>query len=546
MTSAELLELGRDLYRQGAWGDAFERLAEADAQQALTADDVVLLATAAHLTGRDTERDALWARAHQQFLDAGNPPAAAKAAFSLLMALMDRGDVAQAGGWLARANRVLEEHNVECVEQGYLLIPQALRSLESGDIAGGLQVFDQVAKIAGRFGDVDLITMGRLGRGRALVNLGDIDEGFSMLDEAMVSVTAGEVSPIVSGIVYCAVIEACQDIFDLRRAQEWTAALSHWCSSQPDLVPFRGQCLIYRVEIMQLKGSWPDAMEEARRACDLFEGFPAQPAAPAAFYRMGELHRLRGELSKAEEAYRHVSRMGRIPQPGAALLRLAQGQTAAAESSIKTAADEAAGRFERAKLLGALVEILLAAGAAEEAGRAADELSELAAVMGSPLLTAAAAYARGTVLLESDAGAALKSLRDSWRLWQELEVPYEGARTRAMIGIAARRLGDEDTAQMELDAARWVFRQLGAVRDHAVVDQLLRNRPAQVPGGLTDRELEVLRLVAAGKTNRAIASDLFLSEKTVARHLSNIFTKLGVTTRSAATAFAFQHDLIPG
>lgn len=254
MTSAELLEQGRDLYRRQAWGDVYLSLSQADALEPLAADDVVLLATAAHLTGRDSERDALWARAHQQFLEARNPPAAAKAAFTLVMALMDRGDLAQAGGWLARANRVLEEYGLECAEQGYLLLPRAIRSLQSGDVAGGLQVFDQVAKIADRFGDIDLTTMSRLGWGRALVNLGEIDEGFSMLDEAMVSVTAGEVSPIVSGVIYCAVIEACQDIFDLRRAQEWTAALSHWCSSQPEMAPFRGQCLIYRVEIMQLKG----------------------------------------------------------------------------------------------------------------------------------------------------------------------------------------------------------------------------------------------------------------------------------------------------
>jgi DNA-binding CsgD family transcriptional regulator len=546
MSAQALLQQGRESYSRQAWGEVYLCLSQADALEPLAAEDLGLLATAAHLTGRDGERDALWARAHQQFLDAGNPPAAAKAAFALVMAFMQQGNSAQAGGWLGRANRILEEYGVECVEKGYLLIPAALRSLDSGDVSGGLQVFDQVAKIADRFADTDLVAMSRLGRGRALVNLGDIDEGFSMLDEAMVSVTAGEVSPIVSGVIYCAVIEACQDMFDLRRAQEWTAALSHWCSSQPDLVPFRGECLVYRVEIMQLKGSWPDAMEEVRRACDLFDVFPARPAAPAAFYRLGELHRLRGELSKAEEAYRQVSRMGRTPQPGFALLRLAQGQAEAAVASIQTAIGEAAGRFDRAKLLGAYVEVLLTAGTVDDAARAVDELDELAVDIGAPFLAAMAAYSRGTLLMETDPQSALQSLRDSWRLWRELEVPYEGARTRKMIGIAARRLGDEETAQMELDAARWVFRQLGAAHDLAAVDQLLSNRPAQIPGGLTGRELEVLRLVASGKTNRAIAAELFLSEKTVARHLSNIFTKLGITSRSAATAFAFQHDLVPG
>lgn len=544
MNSVELLEQGRDQYRRKTWGGAFLSLSEADAQEPLKAEDLVLLATSAHLTGRDAERDGLWARAHQQFLEAGNPPAAARAAFTLVMGLTDRGEFAQAGGWLARANRGLEEYGVECVEQGYLMLPMAIRSIHSGDVAGGLEAFSQVAKIAERFGDVDLITMSRLGRGRGLVILGEIDEGFSILDEAMVSVTAGEVSPIVSGVVYCAVIETCQDVFDLRRAQEWTAALSHWCSSQPDLVPFRGQCLIYRVEIMQLKGSWPDAMEEARRACKLFEAFPSQPAAPAAYYRLGELHRLRGELSRAEEAYRQMSRMGGTPQPGYALLRLAQGQPEAAALSILTATEEAGTRPERARLLGAVVEIMLAAGRPEEAERATRELNDLAEELEAPLLSAMASYARGTLLMQDDPQSAMHALRTAWRSWLELEAPYEGARTRALIGVAARRLGDEDTAQMELDAARWVFSQLGAPHDLAIVDRLLRKQPALIPGGLTGRELEVLRLVAAGKTNRAIAADLFLSEKTVARHISNIFSKLGVTTRSSATAFAFQHDLI--
>jgi DNA-binding CsgD family transcriptional regulator len=544
MASTELSE-GLAAFERKAWGDAYDNLAAADAQAPLGNDDLIRLGTAAHLTGRDDERNHLLIRAHQQLLEAGDAPKAVMCAFNLIMGLADQGQFAQVGGWIGRAHRILDEYGHECVEQGYLLLPVALQSLAQGDLAGGLELFAQVAKVADRFDDTDLRTLGRLGRARALVNLGEIDEGLALLDEVMVATAAGELSPIPAGVVYCATIEICQDIFDLRRAQQWTAALSHWCSSQPDLVPFRGQCLIHRVEIMRRHGAWPDAMEEAERACALYGQFPKQPAAPAAFFQQAELYRLRGELAKAEEAFQQVVRLGQTPQPGLALLRLAQGQQSAALASIRLAVDEVEGPPQRARLLGALVEILLAAGELEEARRAAEELAATAAGLRAELLSAVAAQAQGAVLLAGgDAKAALTKLRQAWRIWQDLDSPYEGARTRTLIGLACRDLGDDDTAAMELDASRWVFGQLGAAPDVAQVDRLIA-RGSPLPGGLTAREAEVLRLVASGRTNRAIASDLFLSEKTVARHVSNIFTKLGVTSRSAATAFAFQHDLVP-
>ena len=537
-------DTGASAFDRRAWADAFAELSAADRATSLEPEELQRLATAAYLVGKDDESVAVWERAHQALLSRGERRRAAACAGWIVFVLINGGQAAPAGGWIARGLRLLEDEDGDCAERGFLLVPSALLRALDGDWRGAEAIAGEAAELGKRFGDSDLVTLARNVEGRALIAQGRPVDGMRLLDEAMAAVVADEVCEMVAGAVYCSVIEACQLVFDVRRAQEWTAALSRWCDSQPDLVPFSGNCLVHRAEILELHGAWLDALHAARHAAERLRHRP-QPAVGAALYREGELHRLAGRFEQAEEAYRHASRWGRDAQPGLALLRLARGEVDAAAAAIRTALDGAAAGPARSRLLPAAVEISCAAGDAGAARTAADELSAAAAGLDSPLLRAQAGQAEGEVLLlEGDARAALGRLRSAWAAWQALEVPYEAARVRVLIGLACRRLGDGDTAEMELDAARWIFEELGASHDVARTQALSPKAAAKPPGPLTARELEVLRLVTTGKTNRAIAAELFLSEKTVARHVSNIFGKLGLSSRAAATAYAYEHDLV--
>jgi ATP/maltotriose-dependent transcriptional regulator MalT len=538
------VERARELYASRAWAAAYDSLSAADPAR-LSAGDLEMLASAAFMLGRDDAYVDAWEHAYRFHLSSGDPARAARCTWWIGDYLRFRGDSARATGWFARGHRLLDQVGDDCVARGYLLMPAVHDHVRAGDDEAASAVAVAAGEIGERFGDLDLIALAMMEHGHALVRQGRVAEGLRLVDETMVAVATEELSPVITGTVYCTTIAFCQSVFELGRAREWTKAHTEWCERQSDMVAYMGLCVVHRAEIMTLAGDWSDAMVEVGRAERYTQGVLNERVAGHAAYRRGEVHLLQGELRFAEDAYREASRCGREPQPGLALLRLAQGEGEAAGAALRRALSEATEPLRRAALLPAYIEIMLALGDLERARDACRDLEDVAGRQGSRALGAMSDYARGAVdLAEGEAGTALVALRRACEAWQELGAPCETARTRVLVGQACAALGDPDTAAMELEAARETFAKLGAARDLARVDSLVRRPADRDTHGLTARELQILRALATGKSNREIAAALVISDHTVRRHVQNIFAKLGVSSRAAATAFAFRHGLV--
>lgn len=541
-TGLDVRQAGQAAFARRDWDAAFRKLTLAESREPLDPASLSSLATAAFLTGREEICLRTLERVHHRALDEGDAVLAVRAAFWLGLHLMLRGDAGPASGWLGRAQRLLDDFGKPCVEAGYLLLPLAERQLGTGDGAAAFETAERAARLGVRFADGDLTACARHIAGRALIEVGRVEDGLALLDEAMVAVAAGELSPIMTGLIYCSVIDACQRISALDRSREWTASLAGWCAAQPQLVAFTRSCLVHRAELMQVEGTWDRALEEAHRAC---AGEPGTQAPAEAFYQLAELHRLRGDFDAAEAAYREASTRGFEPQPGLALLRFANGEHEAALAAIRRLLASTTDPLERSRLLPAAVELTLEAGDVETARDAAPQLAEIADRYPTAVLQAAARQACGAVAIaEGEAGTALVALREALALWLQVAAPYQAARCRELMARCCRALGDADGAAMELATACETFRRLGARPDLARIERERAPEGRDRTAGLTPRELQVLRLVAAGKTNKAVAAELAISEKTVDRHVSNIFDKLDVANRTEAASWAHRHGLV--
>ena len=534
------LQQGRDAFARRAWAEARELLSAAG-PAGLCAEDLGALATAAYLLG---DRDAALGALHQAFHlheAAGEKLAAAMDVHWIAMVHLSSGNAAVGGGWSARGMRLLEGEPDDAEARGFYAIHEFFQHLAAGDLREAGTCAERVFAIGKRWDNGDLIAFGLMSQGRLMIYSGQVAEGTALLDEAMVGLAAGEVSPIVSGEIYCSMIEACQEISDYRRMVEWTDVLTRWCDAQPDLVQFTGQCAVHRGQILRSHGEFGAALEELALASERYAVNGQEPAAGLALYERGEVLRIQGDLAGADTAYTEARTYGHEAEPGRSLLCLAQGRRDTAAASARRVLAERDSPVHRAQRLPAVVEILLACGDVAEARVAVDELVTIASGFACDAVTATSAYWTGVVsLAEGDPSGALVPLRRAWKLWIDLGARFDAAWARTRIGQAVRALGDEESALSELSVAQRTFAELGARPSQRQAERLLDRG---LPDGLTARELEVLRLVARGQSNPQIAEALFLSQKTVQRHLSNIFGKIGVTSRTAAGAYAYEHDL---
>jgi DNA-binding CsgD family transcriptional regulator len=535
------LETAREHHQASRWLRACQEYAAADRATRLTVEDLESWAEAAQVIGRIDEAMAVLTRCFELRAEAGDIHGATRATYWLWSAhVFARGEFAIAAGWVERARTLAEERGSG--EYGWLLIPRAYGCIGRGDYATAEGLLHRAAELGLGRGDIDLITIATTMRGRASLKLGSLENGLALLDEAMIRILTRTTSPRATSVMYCAAIGSCYEVQEIARAAEWSVALDQWLGTLPQLGgAYFGNCRIYRAILMRLRGDWSRAEAELEQTChDL--AVDGQLVAGHAWYELGELRRLQGQPG-VEEAFEHATAFGHVAQPGLALYRLSQGNEQAAGAGLRRVLAERKLAGDRLVLLPAAVEVCLAAGRIDEAKDVIIELEKTAQTYPTTATRAILDAARGAVALSEDRPAdALARLREASDRWRELDAPYETAQVGVRIGEGCRALSDEEGALMEFRAALATFERLGARPDASRVRGLLSGQNAHL-AVLSPREIEVLRLIVRGRTNAEIAAQLFLSERTIHRHVSNILTKLDVRSRTSAATYAVQHGL---
>ena len=534
-------EAAREYHRESRWFEACEEYASADRVAPLSIEDLECWAESAQVIGRADQAIEVLARCFELRARAGQTHEATRVAYWLWSAhVFIRGEFAIAAGWVEQARGLAAAP--QSGEYGWPLVPQAYGCFAAGDYATAERLLRRATELGLARGDTDLVTIATTMRGRATLMLGSLEGGLALLDDAMFRILTRTTSPRATSVMYCAAIGSCYEVHEIARAAEWSVALDRWLGELPRLGgAYFGNCRIYRALLMRLRGHWSQAAHELEQACrDLT--VDGHLVAGHAWYELGESRRLQGDPG-VEEAYQQAMAFGRVAQPGLALYRLSQGDVKAAHSGLHRVLAEHEQAADRLMLLSAAVEVDLAAGRVDSAEAAVAEMETIAAVYPTAAARAHVAAARGAMALAQDRPTdALVHLRDAVNGWRDLGAPYETALVGVRIAQACRRLGDEDGVRMELDTALATFERLGARPDADHARKLVSD-PTDGGSALSPRETDVLRLIVDGRTNAEIAVQLCLSERTVHRHVSNILTKLGARSRTAAAIFAVQHRL---
>lgn len=539
---AETIEAARSAYRRNDWSDATDLFLRADAARELGHDDLEALVWAAGICARDDVMLNALERLYAHFLDRADHENCARAGFWCGLRNMMIGEVSTGAGWLQRAGRHADKTAEDCVQRGYLVLPQVFMLRGKGEYDAAIAAAGRALAFGETAGDDDLVALAGSLKGGILLRLGRIDDGYGPIDEAMLLARQDRLTPLVKGVVYCEIVASCCRVQEMVRAREWTEVLDDWCRRNPQARAFNGVCQVHRAEVLQLEGKWAEAFAEAQRAGSGLKGTTEQTALATAAYRRGEILRLRGRFDEAEKAYLSASEIAIDPQPGLALLRLAQGRADEAAAMIGRAIDTAPDMPRKAALLPAGIEIGLAAGDLEGCAALCAEMQAIAEHFGTEILARVADQGAGALALaRGDTAAAIAALERARRHWSRFGAPYLAARLRLDIARGCTELGDTDTAAVELEAAEKVFVALDARPD---LTRLRAMRGPRERSGLTERECEVLALLAEGRSNREVAADLGISPKTVNRHVENIFSKLGVSTRAAAVAEGLRNGVI--